>query len=103
MFAIIKDGGKQYKVKEGLTLDIEKVEKGIGETITFDQVLLVGQDDDVKVGQPTVEGASVEAEVVDQKRGPKKRIIKFRRRKNSVRRQGHRQYYTVVKVKSIQA
>ncbi|WP_119344521.1 50S ribosomal protein L21 [Facilibium subflavum] len=102
MFAIIKSGGKQYKVKEGAVVKLEKIEKGIGESIEFDHVLMLQNGEEVKIGSPTVEGAKVVAEVVEQGRGEKIRIIKFRRRKHSMKRQGHRQYYTAVKVTAIQ-
>ena len=103
MFAVIKSGGKQYRVQEGQTLKLEKIEVATGETIEFDQVLLVGNDDDVTVGAPLVEGAKVSAEIVDHGRGDKVTIIKFRRRKHSMKRQGHRQWFTEVKITGISA
>ncbi len=102
MFAIIKSGGKQYKVTEGAVVKLEKIEKGIGENIEFDQVLMLQNGEEVKVGSPVVEGAKVTAEVLEQGRHKKVNIIKFRRRKHSMKRQGHRQYYTAVKVTAIQ-
>ena len=102
MFAIIKSGGKQHKIKEGAVVTLEKIEVGVGENIEFDQVLLVQNGDDVKIGSPLVDGAKVVAEVVEQGRHKKVNIIKFRRRKHSMKRQGHRQYFTAVKVTSIQ-
>ena len=103
MYAVIVTGGKQYKVAEGEYLKIEKLEEATGNSITFDRVLLVGSGEDVKIGAPVVEGAKVTAEVVSQGRHDKIRIIKFRRRKHSMKRQGHRQWFTEVKITGIQA
>jgi large subunit ribosomal protein L21 len=103
MFAVIVSGGKQYRVQEGQTLKLEKLKAEAGANIEFDRVLLVGQGDDVKVGLPTVEGAKVTAEVVDHGRADKVTIIKFRRRKHHMKRQGHRQWYTEVKITGISA
>ncbi|MFG6139431.1 MULTISPECIES: 50S ribosomal protein L21 [unclassified Halomonas] len=103
MYAVIKSGGKQYRVQEGQTLKLEKLEVPTGDTIEFDEVLLVGGDEDVKVGAPTVDGAKVSAEVVAHGRGDKVNIIKFRRRKHSMKRQGHRQWFTEVKITGISA
>ncbi|MCK0770084.1 MULTISPECIES: 50S ribosomal protein L21 [Chromohalobacter] len=103
MYAVIKSGGKQYRVQEGQTLKLEKLEVATGETLELDQVLLVADDDDVKVGAPLVEGAKVTAEVVSHGRGEKVQIIKFRRRKHQMRRQGHRQWFTEVKITGISA
>ena len=103
MYAVIVTGGKQYKVAEGEYLKIEKLEEATGNSITFDRVLLVGNGEDVKIGAPVVEGAKVTAEVVAQGRHDKLRIIKFRRRKHSMKRQGHRQWFTEVKITGIQA
>ncbi|MCK0753001.1 50S ribosomal protein L21 [Chromohalobacter japonicus] len=103
MYAVIKSGGKQYRVQEGQTLKLEKLEVATGDTLELDQVLLVGDDDDVKVGAPLVDGAKVTAEVVSHGRGEKVQIIKFRRRKHQMRRQGHRQWFTEVKITGISA
>ncbi|QIV96280.1 LSU ribosomal protein L21P [Allofrancisella inopinata] len=102
MYAIIKSGGKQYKVKQGEVVKLEKLDLGIGETVEFDTVLM-GQTEEgeVKVGAPVIEGAKVVAEVVEQGRNKKVKIMKFRRRKHSMKQQGHRQYFTAVKVSSI--
>lgn len=102
MFAIIKSGGKQYKAKEGAVIKLEKIEKGVGETIEFTDVLMLQNGDEIKVGSPVVDGAKVVAEVVEQGRHDKVQIIKFRRRKHSMKRQGHRQYFTAVKITAIQ-
>ncbi len=103
MYAVIATGGKQHRVEEGEVLRIEKLEVATGENVDFDQVLLVAKDDDVKIGAPVVEGAKVTAEVVSHGRADKVKIIKFRRRKHSMKRQGHRQWYTEVKITSISA
>ena len=100
MYAIIETGGKQLKVEEGQTLYIEKLNAEAGETVTFDKVLFIGGDD-VKVGEPLVEGASVTAKVVEHGRGKKIVVYKFKRRKNYRRKQGHRQPFTKVTVEKI--
>lgn len=101
MYAVIKTGGKQYRVEEGDTLRIEKLEIGVGETLEFDQVLLVVNGENVSIGQPMVEGAKVTAEVMAQGRHKKIRIVKLRRRKHSRKQQGHRQWFTEVKITGI--
>ncbi len=101
MYAVIKSGGKQYRVKEGQTLKLEKLEIATGETISFDEVLLTSDGETINVGAPFVAGAKVTAEVVDHGRGDKVTIIKFRRRKHHMKRQGHRQWYTEVKITGI--
>lgn len=103
MYAVIVTGGKQYKVAEGEFLKIEKLDVATGESIAFEQVLLVGNGDDIKIGAPVVEGAKVTAEVIAQGRHDKIRIIKFRRRKHHMKRQGHRQCFTEIKITGIQA
>jgi large subunit ribosomal protein L21 len=103
MYAVIVTGGKQYKVAEGEYLKIEKLEIAIGEAVTFDRVLLTSNGDDVKIGAPVVEGATVVAEVIAQGRHDKVTIIKFRRRKHHMKRQGHRQWYTEIKITGITA
>ncbi len=103
MFAVIVSGGKQYRVQEGQTLKLEKLAAEAGSSIEFDRVLLVGNGDDIKVGAPVVDGAKVAAEVVSHGRGEKVNIIKFRRRKHHMKRQGHRQWFTEVKIIGISA
>ena len=103
MYAVIVTGGKQYKVAEGEFLKIEKLDVATGESVAFDQVLLVGNGDDVKIGAPVVAGAKVTAEVIAQGRHDKVRIIKFRRCKHHMKRQGHRQWFTEIKITGIQA
>lgn len=102
MFAIIKTGGKQYKVSEGDIVKVEKIQAEAGDKIEFDQVLLVSGDD-VKVGSPVVEGAKVKAEVLDQKKDKKVVIFKFKAKKNYRKKKGHRQPYTLVKIEKIDA
>ncbi len=101
MYAVFVSGGKQHRVVEGESLKLEKIEVATGESIDFDQVLLVVNGDDIKIGAPVVEGAKVTAEVVSHGRGEKVKIIKFRRRKHSMKRQGHRQWFTEVKITGI--
>jgi large subunit ribosomal protein L21 len=103
MYAVIKTGGKQYRVEQGDVLRIEKLEVATGESIDFDEVLLVVDGDKVNVGQPRLDGAKVSAEVVSQGRHDKIRIIKFRRRKHSRKQAGHRQWFTEVKITGIKA
>jgi large subunit ribosomal protein L21 len=104
MYAIICDGGRQYKVTEGLLLDIDYRETAeSGDAIEFDRVLAIGGDEGLKLGQPTVSGAKVQAEVVGLEQGEKIYIQKFKRRKTYDVRTGHRQKYTRVMIKSIQA
>ena len=101
MFAVIVSGGKQYRVQEGQTLKVEKLIAEAGANVDFDRVLLVSNGDDIKVGAPVVDGAKVSAEVVSHGRGDKVKIVKFRRRKHSMKRQGHRQWFTEVKITGI--
>jgi large subunit ribosomal protein L21 len=100
MYAIIETGGKQIKVEEGQVVFIEKLAADQGETVTFDKVLFVGGDN-VKVGSPVVEGASVTGKVEKQGRGKKLTIFKYKAKKNQHRKQGHRQPYTKVVIEKI--
>lgn len=102
MFAIIETGGKQVKVEEGQSIFVEKLEVEEGAEFTFDKVLFVGGDN-TKVGVPTVEGATVTATVEKHGRGKKINVIKFKRRKNYSRKQGHRQPYTKLTIGKINA
>jgi large subunit ribosomal protein L21 len=102
MYAVIKTGGKQYRVTEGQTLRVEKLPGNEGDKVTFGEVLLVGGDS-LKIGQPLVQGASVAAQITAHDRGKKIVIFKFRRRKNYRRKNGHRQPYTELKITGIQA
>jgi large subunit ribosomal protein L21 len=101
MFAVIKTGGKQYKVAANDVVEIEKLDVEAGATVTFDEVLMVGGEAGVTVGTPIVAGATVTAEVVEQTRGDKVISFKKRRRQNSKRKRGHRQHITVVKITGI--
>lgn len=103
MFAVVKTGGKQYRVSEGDRLRVETLEAEAGASIELDTVLMVGEGDSVKVGSPTVTNASVTATVIDHGRGDKVKIIKFRRRKHHMKRMGHRQNYTEVEITGINA
>jgi large subunit ribosomal protein L21 len=102
MYAIIATGGKQYRVAEGDLVRIEKLEAEVGATVDFDQVLLVGEGEDVRVGAPVVEGSRVTATIESHGRGDKVHIIKFRRRKHHMKRMGHRQYFTAVRITGIE-
>lgn len=102
MYAVISTGGKQYKVEEGDILRIEKLPEEAGDKVTFDQVLLVGGDE-TKVGNPLVSGASVDAEVLRVGRAKKVIVYKYKPKTNYKRKNGHRQYYTVVKIDKINA
>lgn len=102
MYAVIRSGGKQYRVIKDQVLRLEKIEVSEGETVDFDQVLMVGEGDKVEIGAPFLESAKVQAEVVKHGRGEKVNIIKFKRRKHHMKRQGHRQHFTEVKITEIQ-
>ena len=103
MYAVIKTGGKQHRVTKGETLKIEKIEKATGESVEFDEVLLVASGDTTTIGSPLVQGAAVKAEIIQHGRAQKVKILKFRRRKHSMKRQGHRQWFTEIKVTDILA
>lgn len=103
MYAIIKDSGKQFKVEEGQQLEVDFRDAEPGTKIEFDSVLALSDDDGLKFGQPILDGASVTAEVVETIKGPKITVVKFRRRKNSKRKTGHRQKYTKVRIEKINA
>lgn len=101
MFAIIEAGGKQYKVAKGDTLDLEKIDAAEGSDITFQEVLLISDDKTVKIGTPILEGATVTAKVLSQKRAEKIVIMKKSPKKRTERKQGHRQELTVVEILEI--
>ncbi|MHC9510185.1 50S ribosomal protein L21 [Kangiella sp. M94] len=101
MYAVIKSGGKQHRVKEGQVVRLEKIEAETGANIDFSEVLMVADGDNIQLGTPLVEGAVVSAEVVDHGRAKKVTILKFKRRKHHMKRQGHRQWYTEVKINGI--
>ena len=100
MYAIIETGGKQYTVEEGQTIRIEKLDVAVGETISFDKVLLVSGDD-MKVGQPILEGASVKGIVEEQGKAKKIIVFKYKPKKGYRKKHGHRRPYTAVKIESI--
>lgn len=103
MYAVIESGGKQHRVEPGEVLDIEKLDAAPGETVDFDRVLMVADGSDVRLGAPYVAGGRVTGEVIAQERGDKVRIIKFRRRKHHLKRMGHRQWFTRVRITGISA
>jgi large subunit ribosomal protein L21 len=103
MYAVIATGGKQYRVSQGDKLRVEKLDVAEGESVDLNQVLMVVDGDDVKIGTPVVEGGKVTAEVKNHGRGNKVDIIKFRRRKHHMKRQGHRQAYTELEITGISA
>ncbi len=103
MYAVIKTGGKQYRVAEGEIVRVEKLPGDKGDAVTFDQVLLVGGDDKAKVGRPLVKGAAVKAEITAQDRDRKIIVFKFRRRKGYRRKAGHRQPFTEIRITGIDA
>ena len=100
-YAVIKTGGKQYKVAEGDEIEIEKIDGEKGEKVVFEEVLLVVDDKEIKIGQPLVEKAKVKAEIVDQIKGEKIRVAKFRAKSRYRRVKGHRQRLTKVKIEKI--
>jgi large subunit ribosomal protein L21 len=101
MYAVIKTGGKQYRVSAGQSLRVEKLDAQAGSEVTLSEVLLVGEGDDVKIGSPLLSGAAVKATIVAQGRGDKIRFFKMRRRKHYRKSQGHRQSYTELRIDSI--
>lgn len=103
MYAIIATGGKQYKVAEGDVIRVEKLGAEAGEKVTFDKVLMVSTDGDIKVGDPYLKGATVSAEVAKEGRGKKVVIFKYKPKKGYSKKQGHRQSYTEVKIEKIEA
>ncbi len=103
MYAVFKTGGKQYRASTGDVIKVEKIEAEKGATVELDQVLMVGEGEDIKIGTPFLEGGKVTATVVDQGRGDKITVIKFKRRKNYRRKMGHRQYFTQIEITGIEA
>ena len=103
MYAVIKTGGKQYRVAAGEKLKIEQIPAEVGAEITLDQILMVGEGESVKIGAPLVTGASVKATVLSQGRHAKVTIFKMRRRKHYQKHQGHRQNYTEIRIDGISA
>ena len=103
MYAIIRAGGKQYRVEKGDVVRVERLEGEVGSSVTLDDVLLVGGENELKVGSPRVEGASVVGTVVEQDRGAKIRIFKYKKRKHYRRTRGHRQHVTAVRIDAVRA
>jgi large subunit ribosomal protein L21 len=103
MYAVVSTGGKQYKVQQGETLRIEKIPGDVGSPVTFDQVLMVGDGDNVRVGQPMLANAAVQAQIVEQDKAKKILVFKYKRRKRYRRKQGHRQPYTAIRIDGIVA
>ena len=103
MYAVVETGGKQYKVKSGDPLRVEKLEGDIGSEITLDKVLLAGEGDSVKAGAPYLDGASVSAKIVEQHRTRKVVVFKYKRRKGYRVKRGHRQHYTALRIGEIKA
>ncbi len=103
MYAVIKTGGKQYRVVAGEKLKVEQIPADVGTEITLDQVLMVGEGESVKIGSPLVSGANVKVTVLSQGRHDKVKIFKMRRRKHYQKHQGHRQNYTELRVDAINA
>lgn len=101
MYAVIANGGKQYRVKEGDLVELEKIAREPGSVVEFSEVLLLQDDHEVRVGAPYLSGVKVTGEIIDQIKGEKVRIIKFRRRKHFMKSAGHRQKYTQVKITKI--
>jgi large subunit ribosomal protein L21 len=101
MYAVIKTGGKQHKVSEGDEIAIEKVRGGKGETVIFDEVLMVSSGEDIKVGTPFLEGVKVSGEIIDQTQAKKIHVFKMKRRKGFKKKTGHRQKLTRMKIKEI--
>lgn len=103
MFAIVETGGKQYKVTPGDVIRVEKLDAEVGSEVTLDRVLLIANDEDIKVGTPVVDGAKAVAKVVSHGKGKKIRIFKYKPKKNYRKRQGHRQPYTELSIEKIEA
>ncbi len=102
MYAVINSGGKQYRVQPGQTLRLEKLPGDVGSPVSFDRILLYSNGESLKIGQPVVEGVKVNGRIVEQDRAKKIIVFKYKRRKRYHRKQGHRQYYTAVKIDSIE-
>jgi large subunit ribosomal protein L21 len=103
MYAVVATGGKQYRVIEGDVLRVEKIVGEVGDPVAFDQVLMVGEGEDVRIGRPIVDGALVRGKIVEQGKNKKIIVFKFKRRKRYRRKQGHRQLFTAVKIDAIEA
>lgn len=101
MYAVFRTGGKQYRVNQGDKLRVERLSADVGDVVDFDQVLLVGEGSDIRIGSPLVPGGKVQGKVLGQGRGKKIEVVKFKRRANYRRTKGHRQHFTEVEITSI--
>ena len=103
MYAVVSTGGKQYKVQEGEVLRIEKIPGNVGDTVSFDRVLMVSDGENVRIGQPVLDNAAVDGQIAEQGKAKKIIVFKYKRRKRYRRKQGHRQQYTAVRIDRINA
>jgi len=103
MYAVVSSGGKQYRVQQGETLKVEKISGEVGSPVSFDRVLMYSDGENVKVGQPVLEDATVTGHIVEQGKAKKILVFKYKRRKRYRRKQGHRQQFTAVKIDNIEA
>jgi large subunit ribosomal protein L21 len=103
MYAVVHTGGKQYKVQKGETLRIEKIPGEVGSAVTFDKVLMVADGEEIRVGQPVLEHAKVQASIVEQDKAKKILVFKYKRRKRYRRKNGHRQPFTAIRIDGIEA
>ena len=103
MYAVVSTGGKQYRVQKGETLRVEKIPGEVGSKVTFDKVLMVADGESIRVGQPLIEKAAVQASIVEQDKAKKILVFKYKRRKRYRRRKGHRQPYTAIRIDGIEA
>ncbi len=103
MYAVVNTGGKQYKVRQGETLRIEKIPGEVGSPVTFDKILMVADGENIRLGQPVLENVKVQAQIVEQDRARKVLVFKYKRRKRYRRKQGHRQPYTAIRIDGIEA
>ncbi len=103
MYAVLNSGGKQYKVQQGEVLRVEKISGDVGSPVTFDRVLMFADGDNVSIGQPVLDGVSVEGHIVEQGKAKKIIVFKYKRRKRFRRKKGHRQQFTAVQIDSIKA
>ena len=101
MFAVLKTGGKQYKVAQGDVIQVEKLDGNVGDKVTLDQILMVGEEDKIDVGAPILDGSTVTCEIIDQTKGAKILVFKKKRRKKYRRTNGHRQLITFLKITDI--
>lgn len=103
MYAVVSTGGKQYRVQKGETLRVEKIPGEVGSKVTFDKVLMLADGESIRVGQPLIEKAAVQASIVEQDKAKKILVFKYKRRKRYRRRKGHRQPFTAIRIDGIEA